>query len=174
MRAYFDASLSSSTYQDGAKVNPENVKYPYYMVISTTGQTSEVEVDINKVSEDLAQKMSQADVDSRISEIMSTSKDTIVSWSIPDYSAGIEISASTNISYTAPSTGVLMMKTVGGTVGYVKTITINGYSVPNTTNTGSGEYNAHYTIPLCKGDEFIMVSTNTSQVTKFYPMREVS
>ena len=49
----FDASLSSSTYQDGAKVQPDHTKYPYYMVISTEGQTAEVQIDINKVYEDL-------------------------------------------------------------------------------------------------------------------------
>lgn len=49
----FDASRSSSTYEDGAKVQPDHTKYPYYMVVSTEGQTAEVEIDINKVYEDL-------------------------------------------------------------------------------------------------------------------------
>ena len=53
---YFDASLSSSTYQDGAKVQPDHTKYPYYMVISTEGQTANVEIDINKVYEDMELK----------------------------------------------------------------------------------------------------------------------
>lgn len=48
-----NASRSSSTYQDGAKVQPDHTKYPYYMVISTEGQTAEVGIDINKVYEDL-------------------------------------------------------------------------------------------------------------------------
>ena len=52
----FNSSLSSSTYQDGAKVNVEHVKYPYYMVISTEGQTTPISVDINKVYEDLELK----------------------------------------------------------------------------------------------------------------------
>lgn len=51
--ASFNASRSSSTYQDGAKVQPDHTKFPYYMVISTEGQTAEVGVDINKVYEDL-------------------------------------------------------------------------------------------------------------------------
>ncbi len=49
----FDASRSSSTYQDGAKVNVEHIKYPYYMVISTEGQTTPISVDINRVYEDI-------------------------------------------------------------------------------------------------------------------------
>ena len=48
-----NASRSSSTYQDNAKVQPDHTKYPYYMVISTEGQTASVEIDINKVYEDL-------------------------------------------------------------------------------------------------------------------------
>lgn len=48
-----DASRYSSTYQDEAKVQPDHTKYPYYMVISTEGQTAEVQIDINKVYEDL-------------------------------------------------------------------------------------------------------------------------
>ena len=49
----FDASLSSSTYQDGAKVQPDHTKFPYYMVVSTEGQTASVGIDINKVYEDM-------------------------------------------------------------------------------------------------------------------------
>lgn len=46
-------SPTSPTYQDGAKVQPDHTKYPYYMVVSTERQTEEVGVDINKVYEDL-------------------------------------------------------------------------------------------------------------------------
>ena len=52
-RYLFNANNSSSTYQDGAKVQPDHTKYPYYMVISTEGQTAEINIDINKVYEDL-------------------------------------------------------------------------------------------------------------------------
>ncbi len=51
-----DASRSSETYKEGAKVHPEHTKYPYYMVVSTEGQTAEVEIDINQVYEDLELK----------------------------------------------------------------------------------------------------------------------
>lgn len=54
--ATFDASKVSPTYQEGAKVQPDHTKYPYYMVVSNEGQTAEVGVDINKVYEDLELK----------------------------------------------------------------------------------------------------------------------
>lgn len=56
----FNASRSSSTYQDGAKVQPDHTKYPYYMVISTEGQTESVEININKVFEDLELKANKS------------------------------------------------------------------------------------------------------------------
>jgi hypothetical protein len=117
----------NSIYGSSDTVEVDNVKYPYYMVISTTGQTSEVEVDINKVSEDLAQKMSQADVDSRISEIMSTYvvSDSFMSYFCPDYNQRTVLT--TGSDYTLPAVGwILMRNTVYTTriIGY-----INGYEV---------------------------------------------
>lgn len=82
----FDASRSSSTYQDNAKVNPENTKYPYYMVISTTGQTAEVEIDINNVYEDLNLKANKD-----LSDVSQEGKERVVGWGIPDYSAGVAV-----------------------------------------------------------------------------------
>lgn len=71
-----NASRSSSTYQDGAKVQPDHTKYPYYMVISTEGQTANVEIDINKVYEDLNIKAntSFSNVDSNIDFVVETYK----------------------------------------------------------------------------------------------------
>lgn len=73
----FDASRSSSTYQDGAKVQPDHTKYPYYMVISTEGQTTNVEIDINKVYEDLNIKAntSLSNVDSNIDYVVESYND---------------------------------------------------------------------------------------------------
>lgn len=52
-RYVLDASDSSPIYGNSDTVTPENIKYPYYMVVSTEGQTSPVEIDINAVYEDL-------------------------------------------------------------------------------------------------------------------------
>lgn len=70
--ASFNASRSSSAYQDGAKVQPDHTKYPYYMVISTEGQTAEVGIDINKVYEDMNLKAntSLSNVDSNIDYVV--------------------------------------------------------------------------------------------------------
>ena len=76
----FNASRSSSTYQNGAKVQPDHTKYPYYMVISTEGQTAEISVDINKVYEDLELK-----ANSNLSNIPSN-----IDYVVETYSNGTE------------------------------------------------------------------------------------
>lgn len=103
----FNASRSSSTYQDGAKVQPDHTKYPYYMVVSTEGQTANVEIDINQVYEDLNLK-ANSDL-SNVSSVASSFKEASVGWGMPDYSAGVTISTSQTASnYTPPANGVII------------------------------------------------------------------
>lgn len=80
-----DASRYSSTYQDGAKVQPDHTKYPYYMVVSTEGQKTEVQIDINKVYKDLNIK---ANTD--LSNISSNATNKIQSSVGVDYKAGVD------------------------------------------------------------------------------------
>lgn len=86
----FNASRSSSTYQDNAKVQPDHTKYPYYMVVSPEGQTANVEIDINKVYEDLNLKAT-TDL-SNVSSVASSFKKASVVWGMPDYDRAISIS----------------------------------------------------------------------------------
>lgn len=110
----FNASLSSPTYQDGAKVQPDHTKYPYYMVVSTEGQTASVEIDINQVYQDLNLKAT-TDL-SNVSSVASSFKKASVGWGMPDYSAGVTISTSQTASnYTPPANGVIIgVKTESG------------------------------------------------------------
>lgn len=55
----------SPIYGNSDTVTPENIKYPYYMVVSTEGQTSAVEFDVNQIYEDMNLKADQAYVDAR-------------------------------------------------------------------------------------------------------------
>lgn len=82
-------SITSSTYQDGVKVQPDHTKYPYYMVISTEGQTASVEIDINKVYEDLNLK-ANSDL-SNVASVSKTFKEQSVGWGMPDYTRGYTI-----------------------------------------------------------------------------------
>lgn len=84
---HFDASrkwtgatsnASGETYQSNAKVQPDHTKYPYYMVISTEGQTAEVGIDINQVYEDLNIKAntSLSNVDANIDYVVEKGGDS--------------------------------------------------------------------------------------------------
>lgn len=105
----FDASRSSSTYQDGAKVQPDHTKYPYYMVISTEGQTANVEVDINKVYEDMNLKAT-TDL-SNVVSVASSFKEQSVGWGMPDYSAGVDVVGNIiqGSQYIPPKKGFLVL-----------------------------------------------------------------
>ena len=98
----FNASRSSSTYQDGAKVQPDHTKYPYYMVISTEGQASPIEIDINQVYEDLNLK-ANSDL-SNVASVAKSFREQSVAWGIPDYDSmvNLNITSGTELAWTAP------------------------------------------------------------------------
>lgn len=138
----FDASLYSDAYQDGAKVQPDHTKYPYYMVISTEGQTANVEIDINKVYEDLNLK-ANSDL-SNVASVASSFKEQSVGWGVPDYSAKIEVPWNTDVTRNYPCfVNVFPHGTVRGNV--VK-ITINNVVIDiyneggESGSNGSGQF----------------------------------
>ena len=96
----FNASRSSPTYQDGAKVQPDHIRYPYYMVISTEGQTASVEIDINKVYEDLELKANTS-----LSNLTAEGKSLVSGWSMPS-NRYIDLTlGASGTTYTAPANG---------------------------------------------------------------------
>ena len=60
------SGASDGTYQSGAKVQPDHVKYPYYMVIGSEGQREEISVDINQVYEDLELRATKEDIEKNV------------------------------------------------------------------------------------------------------------
>lgn len=55
----FNASLSSSTYQDGAKVNPDHVKYRAYIVLFTAEKELSVVDWTNRINEVAEERMAE-------------------------------------------------------------------------------------------------------------------
>ena len=160
-----DASRSSSTYQDGAKVQPDHTKYPYYMVISTEGQTANVEVDINKVYEDLNLK-ANSDL-SNVASVASSFKEASIGWGIPDYSAGVKASFSS--SYTAPTKGYIYIQQ-DNTYNAVFSIFVNGIEVWK-EESGSSYYERSCFIPVSKND--VITATGADFYT-FFPCKGVN
>lgn len=60
------SGASDGTYQSGAKVQPDHVKYPYYMVIGSEGQREDIAVDINQVYEDLELRATKEDIEKNV------------------------------------------------------------------------------------------------------------
>lgn len=161
----FNASRSSSTYQDKAKVQPDHTKYPYYMVISTEGQTAEVEIDINKVYEDLNLK-ANSDL-SNVASVSQTFKELSVRWGMPDYSAGVYVG---NLPYTAPCDGYInthIVYNAGEVSLYVNGVEINIVG-------GGAVAGLDYLFPVSKGDVITSSSKKAFYANDFYPCKGVN
>lgn len=165
----FDASLSNETYQDGAKVQPDHTKYLYYMVISTEGQTANVEIDINKVYEDMNLKANN-DL-SNVASVASSFKEASVGWGMPDYSAGVTINTSQTASnYTPPANGVIIgVKTENGNdqEWFIK------FGAVFLAHKFTGYYGNGFSccVPVQKGKTYSIKGANVASFT-FYPFME--
>lgn len=154
------------TYQEGAKVQPDHIKYPYYMVISTEGQTAKVEIDINKVYEDMNLKANN-DL-SNVASVASSFKEASVGWGMPDYSAGVSMTS----PYTTTKSGFIIGIHNISDNGY-RSLTINNVSIYNTKTGASylGGQSAGFCYPVAKGD--VISWTNFAAMT-FYPSKGVN
>jgi hypothetical protein len=114
----FDASRISSVYSGNGtdtKIQPQAIKYYYYIVIATSTKT-DIQVDIDEIATDLNEIATdlngKADVDLGNINPTQNIKDMIVSWGIPDYSAGVVKSWGT--VYTAERNGLIYVRGDGG------------------------------------------------------------
>lgn len=103
VRAYnssFDASRSSSTYQDGASVQPDHhVVYAYYKVGNTVVNSGQI--DMGNVLGTLASlETSKAGTD--LLNVTAVGKARSISWGMPDYSAKIEVPWNTEVTRNYP------------------------------------------------------------------------
>lgn len=160
-RLVLDASRSSSTYQDNAKVQPDHTKFPYYMVISNEGQTANVEIDINKVYEDMNLK-ANSDL-SNVASVASSFKEQSVGWGMPDYRSIISI----NSGYVAPCAGYIRgTGNFNSGVGYLD---INGMRVQYLNSASNAQ--ASVFVPVNKNDNITF--SNIGEVY-FFPCKGVN
>lgn len=94
----FDASLSNPIYGNSTTVQPQSVNVLYYIVVATSTKT-QIQVDIDEIATDLNGK---ADVDLSNATPAQTFIDTSIGWDMPDYTAGISVSAG---SFTPTTNG---------------------------------------------------------------------
>lgn len=117
----FDASKNNPIYKDGATVQPPATQMYLYFYVggyaqSAAQQTAGLNAELFNA---------KADLDLNNAQPGQTFKDTAMGWGMPDYSAGIDISAynSINNQFTAPC--------VGEVRGVVETYNGNGLFVNN-------------------------------------------
>ena len=99
----FNASRSSSIYGNSTTVQPQTIKAFYYIVIANSTKT-DIQVDIDEIATDLNGK---AGTDLSNINASQSAKNEIISWGIPDYSAGISVTYPLSGNpFTAPSHGI--------------------------------------------------------------------
>ena len=91
-----------------------------------------------------------------------------------DYSAGINFTSTANsLIYTAPTNGMIWMRIICGTQGYIDGFELNGIAAPFPTQVFAGEYQQVLHIPVKKGDTMVIHGSVGAQWTwcMFYPYK---
>ncbi len=173
----FNASRSSSTYQDGAPVQERATQmYLYFYVGDYTQTAVEQTAGLNA-------ELFNGKVDLNFDNMnpSQTAKDTIISWGMPDYSAGIDIG--TADKYEALVDGYYVGRVVvnSGTAGTARII-INIYDNSDTImcsasnsgydqTVGNTKY-ASITLPVPKGYKISVIGVQgILAFSNFYPMK---
>lgn len=164
----FDASKSNSTYQDGAKVKPDSVRYRamVQLAIKTTDEavitvTSGLQQIANKAENDLSNLSTDGVnyINDTINNII-TERDNKYNWNAV-------VTKSTGTEYTAEFTGLLW---VFGKEGYnTISMTINGVSFNWCYHYGSGYSSGEVQVPLHKGDVFKVNKPSSGSNIYFIP-----
>lgn len=169
VRAYnssFDASRSSSTYQDGASVQPDHhVVYAYYKVGNTI--VADESIDLGNVLTQLAAMQTQlagkADKDLSNTNPSQEFLDSVASGTSVDVSAAITINAT---SYTAPAPGIIVKNNTHAdhANNWFKVNNVQIYNFSMTGSYANGTMTP-FSFPVNKGD----VCTSNTDFLNFYP-----
>lgn len=169
VRAYnssFDASLSSSIYQDGASVQPDHhVVYAYYKVGNTI--VADESIDLGNVLTQLTAMQTQlagkADKDLSNTNPSQEFLESVAGNVSADVSAAITINAT---SYTAPASGIIVKQNTHAdhATNWFK---VNDVQIYNFSMTGSyaNGITTPFPFPVNKGD----VCTSNTNFLNFYP-----
>lgn len=159
--ATFNASRSSSTYKDGAKVQPDHVVYRAYIVL----YNSAVEASVAQAQEFMTALGGKANVALDNVSPAQSFKDMSIGWGMPNYNAGVSISA--NANYTCPNNGFVQFVFTHADHAN-NTLTINGQQLFASDMTGSYANGAFPGImyPVKKSD-----IVNCNKAGTFFPAR---
>ena len=166
--ARVNLSNASKAYKDGAKVQTDHIKYPYYMCISNVGQVDKVVIDINQVNEDL-----QLKADANAKNFTQEGKNEIISFFMPDYSSGIDVSAefTQGTDWMANKTGLYVFA-VSSPNGYIDVqIPLDIINSPFVNISYSTAGDARSSRYISKGDIFKVVQFTQPCQVYYYPLK---
>lgn len=171
----FDASRSSSTYQDNAPVQQRATQMYLYFYVGDYTQTA-VEQTAGLNSELFNGKV---DLNFNNMNPSQTVKSTIVEWGMPDYTAGIDVGAynSSSNQFTAPCAGIIYffasVPSGGRPQIYINNVMFSDLAVGGS----SVSLNTGIQIVLGKGDKYYATQSTlgyTLGANKFYPLKGVN
>lgn len=157
-------SLSSSTYQDGAKVNPDHVVYRAYVVL----YASAAEASVAQAAEFMTALDGKANVALDNVSPAQSFKDMSIDWFMPDYTAGI--SKTPNVEFIAEFAGWIYAYTDARSSGNaIVDVYINDELIIETNYRAL----AHVLAPFAKGDRVKAEVYYTNEVI-VYPCKGVN
>ena len=164
-------------------VQPQAIKYYFYIVIGTVVSKTDIQINIDNVMTDLDGK---ADKDlSNVTAPTQAFKDMVTSWITPDYSSGIRVGPlSSGQAWKAPANGILInvVKSPAGGAFLSHTKVNNdiksndiadNWIIYNDTFVNSDDYQTATAI-VGKGETFYQTSAGTVRQyerTMFYPFK---
>ncbi len=191
-----DASLSSSVYGNSTTVQPQTIKYFYYIVVANSTK-NDIQTDIDEIATDLNGKADsdlsnlsnsgQAKFDSKASvdldNISSVGMQALVDLCMPDYSAPISMGfpsqplSTTTTIFVCPSAGWIVLIAYKTTVGNSLYLRVNGSLVGQFV--GYSANGATMYAPVSKGDIITIITDSTSTTwiiaeQLFYPLKGAS
>lgn len=166
------SGASDPSYQSGAKVQPDHVKFPYYMVIGSEGQKEDVTVDINQVYEDINLKADRDELNfyakKDLSNLTAEGKSYASGLGMPS-NRYIDLTLGASGSrYTAPANGwyvIAKQASVAGQYWYFANESAGNLCYSISTHNNNQTVEAF--IPAKKGD-IIGVSYNIDSYTVFF------
>lgn len=163
----FDAAISSKVYGNSDTVTPAHTTlFPWVFaynasVPASTAQAAEFQEGLS----------GKADTNLANTTPSQTFINKSVGWGIPDYTAGVSLTANTDITIT--ENGVIAGE-ISAAVGYYVRIYINGVLVLQVGSEQSQRCRGPFYAPVSKGDVVLIKTESNSVLTlgNFYPFRK--
>lgn len=162
--------ITTDQTKSGIEGKINSVEVFYYMVISTKGQTANVEIDINKVYEDLNLK-ANSDL-SNVASVASSFKEASVGWGLPDYSAKVAVTFTIYKAWVAPCRCLVIGRSYGGGSPAIYGL-ING-TIPAGGTAPMTNGQTHWSFVLDKGDTYTPHTVAGVQEIYYIPFKGVN